>query len=78
MKNLVIRAAPNISSNAGHYGHALLFLVSYWIAKALQGRMIVRIDWQLGTKGSMHRNANNQERKQREAGFNKIYELAKT
>jgi len=77
MKNLVIRAAPNISLNAAHYGHALLFLVSYWVAKALQGRAIVRIDWQLSTRGSMHRNANNQEKKQREIAFNRIYELAK-
>lgn len=77
MKNVVVRAAPNIALNAGHYGHALLFLVSYWVAKALQGRAIARIDWQLIARGSMHRNASNQEKKEREIGFNRIYELAK-
>ena len=77
MKNLVVRTAPNISPNAGHYGHALTFLVSYWVAKALGGRAIVRIDWQFSVKGSMHRNANIQEQKQREIGFDRIYELAK-
>ena len=77
MKNAVVRVAPNISPSAAHYGHALLFLASYWVAKALQGRAIVRIDWQFGVKGSMHRNANNQEKKEREIGFNRIYKLAK-
>lgn len=76
-KSVVVRVAPNISPNAAHYGHASLFLVSYWVAKALQGRAIARIDWQLSVKGSMHRNANNQEKKQREIGFNRIYKLAK-
>jgi len=76
-KNIVVRVAPNISPNAGHYGHALLFLVSCWIAKALKGRAIVRIDWHFKIKGSMHRNATIQEKKEREAGFNKIYKLAK-
>lgn len=78
MKNdIVVRTAPNISSNAAHYGHALTFLVSFWVAKALGGRAIVRIDWQLKTKGSMHRNANEFEKKQRLIGFRKILSLAK-
>lgn len=77
MKSPIIRVAPNISSNAGHYGHALLFVIAYWIAKALHGRAIVRIDWQLKTKGSMHRNANNQEKQQRDIGFERIYDIAK-
>jgi len=76
-RNIIVRAAPNISPNAGHYGQALLFLVSYWIAKALQGRAIVRIDWQFKTRGSMHRNATNLEKKERKIGFNRIYKLAK-
>ncbi len=77
IKDVVVRAAPNISPNAAHYGQALLFLVSYWVAKTLRGRAIVRIDWHFKVKGSMHRNANNQEKKQRETGFNRIYKLAK-
>lgn len=76
-KGVVVRAAPNISANAAHYGHALLFLVSHWVAKALQGRAIVRIDWQFKVRGSMHRNANDREKKEREIGFNRIYKLAK-
>ena len=77
MKNVVVRTAPNISFNAGHYGHALLFIVSYWIAKALKGRAIVRIDWHIKTRGSMHGNATNQEKNEREIGFNRIYKSAK-
>ena len=77
IKDVVVRAAPNISPNAAHYGQALLFLVSYWVAKALRGRAIVRIDWAFKTKGSMHRNATDQEKKEREIGFNRIYKLAK-
>jgi hypothetical protein len=77
MKKPVIRVAPNISSNAAHYGHALLFLIACWTAKALGGRAIVRIDWQLKTSGSMHRDANKQEKRQREVGFKRIYDIAK-
>lgn len=77
MKNIIVRTAPNISPNAGHYGHVLTFLVSYWTANALNGRAIVRIDWQFKTKGSMHRNVTNQEKKERDVGFNRIYKLAK-
>lgn len=76
-KNIVVRAAPNISPNAAHYGHALLFLVSYWVAKALQERAIVRIDWHIRAKGSIHRNTTDQEKKERKIGFNRIYKLAK-
>jgi len=76
-KNVIVRAAPNISLNVAHYGHALLFLVSCWVAKALKGRAIVRVDWQFKVKGSMDRNATNQEKKQRVIGFNRIYKVAK-
>ena len=75
--SVVVRTAPNISSNAAHYGHALTFLVSYWVAKALGGRAVVRIDWQFKIKGSMHRNANEFERRQRQIGFEKILNLAR-
>ncbi len=76
-KNVIVRAAPNISLNAAHYGHTLLFLISCWIAKALKGRAIARIDWQFKVTGSMNRNATNQEKKQRITGFNRIYKVAK-
>lgn len=77
MKSPIIRVAPNISSNAAHYGHALLFVIAYWTAKALHGRAIVRIDWQFKTRGSMHRDANDQEKQQREIGFERVYNIAK-
>jgi hypothetical protein len=75
--NVIVRTAPNISQNAAHYGHALTFLASYWVAESLGGRAIARIDWQLKTKGSMHRNANEYKLKQRQIGFEKILHLAK-
>jgi hypothetical protein len=77
IKKIIIRSAPNISFNAAHYGHAFLFIVSSWVAQALGGRAVVRIDWQLKVKGSMDRNATALEKKQREMGFNRIYKIAK-
>jgi len=77
MTKPIIRVAPNISSNAAHYGHALLFVIACWTAKALKGRAIVRIDWQLKTKGSMHRDASEKEKQQRNEGFKRIYNVAK-
>lgn len=77
MKKIIIRTAPNISPNAAHYGHALTFLISHWVAKALGGRTVVRIDWQFKTRGSMHRNASEYEKKQRQLGFERICNLAK-
>ncbi len=77
MEKIIVRTAPNISPNAAHYGHALTFLVSHWVAKALGGRAIVRIDWQFKARGSIHRNASENEKRQRQLGFDRICRLAK-
>ncbi|NMB47966.1 hypothetical protein GYA13_00795 [Candidatus Kuenenbacteria bacterium] len=77
MKKIIVRTAPNISLNAGHYGHVLTFLVAHWVAIALGGRAVVRIDWQLKTKGSMHRSASNRELEERQLGFDRICHLSK-
>jgi hypothetical protein len=76
-KERVVRVAPNISPTAGHYGHLFVMLVGSWIAQALGGRLIVRIDWSIKTRGSLHDDASPAERRARNVGFRRLLRLAK-
>ncbi len=73
----VVRISPNISSTAGHYGHLLVCVFASWIAQSIGARVVLRIDWSIKTKGSLHGDASEEDIAQRKIGFQKIFWIAK-
>ena len=72
----IVRVSPNISETAGHFGHLLVCVFASYLAKSLSGRFIVRIDWSVKTRGSLHRTANETEIARRNLGFQRILHIS--
>lgn len=77
MKQPIVRVAPNISPNAGHYGHLFICIAAKWVAQAIDGRVLVRIDWHNLTRGSLHSDATDEEKTQRQIGFKRVLNMSK-